>query len=96
MGSAIGVDILTDARQVHIQGMDMEDLGAGMDDPYAPYDGPNESPRAIGLHIGKAVDKAHLKRICARDLVGARGESIIDDDSGSASVYLNSNKSCTR
>lgn len=85
-GSAIGVDIFTDAKHFTAHRVNINDVEAGVHDPDVFYDGPNALPQAIGFHVGDATASVLLSQICAESLNGIGGEGIVDDWSGAAWV----------
>ncbi len=86
-GSAIGVDIFTDATNVRVRRVEMTDIEAGMDDASVFYDGPNALPQAVGIHIGEDASAVRLRKVCADSLVGIGGEFLVDDWSEAAWLH---------
>lgn len=84
-GSAIGVDVLTDSKRVRVLDAEVDYVSAGLGGPVI-YEGPNESPTAIGFKVGEDAKRVALIKVCADLLDGFDGSSIIEDDSGMAFV----------
>jgi hypothetical protein len=66
-GSAIGIDVMTDSRNLLARNTDIRDLRAGLAGP-SNYFGPNETPRSVGISINSDVDHVLLRRACSNAL----------------------------
>ncbi|MCB1742216.1 MAG: hypothetical protein KDK91_17715 [Gammaproteobacteria bacterium] len=82
-GDALGVDVLTDARDVALDRVELGSISAGFD-AVEDYVAPNELPRAVGVHVSAEARQVRIKRTCAEILAGLGGELVIDDESDSA------------
>ena len=83
--SVTGLDVFTDSKGVHINKALVKNVSAGLDGP-STFSGPNETPTATGIHIGKDAKKISIARACAELLMAFGDESIIDDESGAAKL----------
>lgn len=81
-GTAVGVDMLTDSENIRLRNVSIIGAEAGFDGD-GNYDGPNETPEAVGFLIGQDTSRIKAKDVCADLLSGFGGESIIKDESDS-------------
>ncbi len=82
-GSVTGIDIFTDSEKVFFNKASVAGISAGLEGPVT-FSGPNETPVATGFHIGTDAEKVTLRKVCAELMLGFGGETIVDDESGSA------------
>ncbi len=81
-GSVIGIDILTDSKEVTIKNNDIDNIEAGLS--FNANGGPNEAPDAVGVQVGADANNVYIGR---NDIIGldAFDEAVeIRDLSGSA------------
>lgn len=85
-GTAIGIDVMTNARNVTISRSKVYGVKAGLGGGNN-YTGPNEVPTAIGVRIGGSVRKVKIQGVCVRRLRGFDGQFDVNDESGSAKLF---------
>lgn len=66
-GSAIGIDVMTDSRNLVARHTDVTGLSAGLAGP-PNYFGPNETSRSVGIAINAEVADVLLRRVCSNAL----------------------------
>ncbi len=82
-GNAVGVDVMTDTTNAKVKDLYVLGAEAGLQDG-SVFEGPNETPMAIGFHIGEDTKKVRGKSICADLMEGFGGELVAQDESDAA------------
>ncbi|MFL0801975.1 MAG: right-handed parallel beta-helix repeat-containing protein [Agarilytica sp.] len=82
-GNAVGVDVMTDTTNAKVKDLYVLGAEAGLQDG-SVFEGPNETPMAIGFHIGEEAKQVKGKSICADLMEGFGGELVVQDESDAA------------
>lgn len=81
-GSAIGFDVMTNSKTIVLDQCTVDDVEAGLS--FVANGGPNETPEAIGFHVGTDARAVTLSNYAATNLTAFGTTAVVDDDSGLA------------